>query len=59
MNKEKETKQQQEKNRRAQIRRLRNAVDKIRNVRHSTPPPEKKQTWFSRLKERLGLTEKE
>ncbi len=50
--------QEQEQNRRAKIHRLRHAVEKIRNVRHSTvKPEEKRQSWFNRLKEQLGFGE--
>ena len=38
------------------MQKLRRAVDRLRNVRASGPSPIRKQSWFARLKARLGLT---
>jgi hypothetical protein len=37
------------------MQKLRHAVDRLRNIRSSGGPPVQKQSWFARLKLRLGL----
>ena len=37
------------------MQKLRRAVDRLRNLRSSTPPAQQKKTWLDKLKIRLGL----
>ena len=38
------------------MQKLRRAVDRLRNVRSSGTSPIRKQSWFARLRARLGLS---
>lgn len=49
---------QEEKQRRAKIRKLRQSLKRIRRIQPSEAPADQRESWFTRLKARLGLSVK-